>query len=192
MYFDEAGKVNTDATLRLAKERAEELGIKTIVLASSSGYTAQKALEVFQNTDYNLVLVGIEVARFPSDVLTLLKERGVPVLFSGIYYDRDRADSSNVVSYSYSKLMWNAFYKFSEGMKVVMELGMIVAEKDLVSENEEVIAIAGTGHKGGFKETGGGADTAVVIVPRKSDDFNTLPELKAERRDIREIICKPR
>jgi hypothetical protein len=48
VYFEKAGKVNIDATLRLAKERAEELGIKTIVLASSSGYTAQKPLRFFR------------------------------------------------------------------------------------------------------------------------------------------------
>ena len=192
VYFEEAGKVNTDQTLRLARERAEELGIKTVVLASSSGYTAQKALKVFENTDLKLVVVGIEVARFPSELLKILEDKGISVRFSGIFYERDHAPSSNVVKYSYPKLMWNAFYKFSEGMKVVMEIGMIVGEAGLVSENEEVVAIAGTGHKGGFEKTGGGADTAVVMVPRRSDSFNTLPELKAKRREIKEIICKPR
>ena len=180
VYFEKAGKVNTEQTLQLARERAEELGIKTVVLASSSGYVAQKALEVFNNTDLKLVVVGISKPRFPSELAKTLEGRGIPVKFS------------SEVEYSYPELMRNAYYKFSEGMKVVMDLGMIVAEEGLVSENEEVVAIAGTGHKGGFEKTGGGADTAVVMIPRRSDSFNTLPELKAKRREIKEIICKPR
>ena len=47
VYFDKIGPENTDDTLRLAKERADELGIKTIVVASSTGATALKAVDVF-------------------------------------------------------------------------------------------------------------------------------------------------
>ena len=179
VYFEKAGKVNTEKTLLLAKERAEELGIKTVVLASSSGFTAQMALEVFKNTDLKLVVVGISKPRFSSELLKTLENRGIAVRFS------------SVVEYSYLELMRNAFYKFSGGMKVVMDLGMILSAENLVSENEEVVAIAGTGHRG-FVNEGGGADTAVVLVPRISEQFNSLPENKANRRDIKEIICKPR
>jgi len=57
VYFEEPGKENTDETLRLAKERAEQLGIRDIVLASYTGYTALKAVEVFEG--YNLSLIHI-------------------------------------------------------------------------------------------------------------------------------------
>ena len=63
------------------------------------------------------------------------------------------------------------------------------AEKGVVPDGEEVVAVGGTGTIG-FTE-GGGADTAVVMIPRTSEQFNTLPE-KADRREVKEIICKPR
>ncbi|MFH0748761.1 MAG: pyruvate kinase alpha/beta domain-containing protein [Candidatus Bathyarchaeota archaeon] len=178
VYFEKAGIVNTEQTLKLAKERAKELDIKTIVLASNSGYTAKLALDIFKNTDLKLVIVCVSRQRFPSELLKTLVGRGIAVKFS------------NEVKYSLQEMMRNAFYKFSEGIKVVAELGMIVAEEGLVPENEEIVAIAGTGHSG-FPE-GGGADTAAVIKPKRSENFNKLPGNKEDRREIREIICKPR
>ncbi|MCJ7630944.1 hypothetical protein MUP77_00890 [Candidatus Bathyarchaeota archaeon] len=178
VYFKKAGIVNTEQTLNLAKERAAELGIKTVVLASNSGYTAKLALDIFTNTNMKLVIVCVSRQRFPSDLLQTLESRGIAVKFS------------NEVKYSLQELMRNALYKFSEGLKVVTELGMIAVEAGLVSENEEIVAIAGTGHSG-FPE-GGGADTAAVITPKRSENFNKLPGNKEDRREIREIICKPR
>jgi hypothetical protein len=43
VYFESPGRVNTDETLALAKERAEGLGIKYLVVASTSGATALRA-----------------------------------------------------------------------------------------------------------------------------------------------------
>jgi hypothetical protein len=53
VYFEKAGKLNTEKTLRLAKERAETLNLKKVVLASSNGYTARMALKIFQDTRSN-------------------------------------------------------------------------------------------------------------------------------------------
>ena len=47
VYFEKPGPANTGETLRLAKKRADDLGIKTIVLASSTGATGAKAAEIF-------------------------------------------------------------------------------------------------------------------------------------------------
>lgn len=174
VYFDRAGKMNTEATLRFAKIRAQELGIKNIVLASSNGYTAGKALEILK--DVRFIVVGLE-RESDKDLLRKLEDKGVPIVFA-----KD-------VEYSYPDIMKNAFRKLSEGVKVCMDICMMAAEKGVVPEGEEVVAVAGTGTIR-FKE-GGGADTALVIIPRKSERFNTLPE-KPERRDLKEIICKPR
>ena len=46
-YFEKAGPVNTDNALALAATRAKDLSIETIILASSSGATAQKAVTIF-------------------------------------------------------------------------------------------------------------------------------------------------
>lgn len=175
VYFERAGKLNTEATLRLAKMRAQELGIKHIVLASSTGYTARKAFEIL--TGIPFIVVGPDRESFETDFLHKLEDNGVPILFS------------REVEYIYSERMRNAFRKLSEGVKVCMDICMIAAERGVVPEGAEVVAVAGTGTI--RFEAGGGADTALVVIPRKSDSFNTLPE-KAERRDVKEIICKPR
>ncbi len=54
VYFDGKGKQYTEETLRLAKKRADELGIKNIVIASYTGYAGVLASEIFK--DYNLVV----------------------------------------------------------------------------------------------------------------------------------------
>ena len=60
-YFLKPGPENTEATLEIVKERAKELGIKDIVVASTYGDTAFKALEVFKGLDINLVVVTISM-----------------------------------------------------------------------------------------------------------------------------------
>ena len=55
VYFEKAGPENTEETLKLAKIRAEELGIRNFVLASTTGETGVKASKVFRG--YSLVVV---------------------------------------------------------------------------------------------------------------------------------------
>ena len=178
VYFEHAGSVNTDATLQLAKARAEALGITHVALASTSGRTAQRALTVFQDTDIHLYVVGTTRQSFQPAILTHLEAHGIPVRFA------------NEVAYTYPDSVRNAFRKLSEGLKVVMDLGMILREEDLVPADEEIVAIGGTGPLG--YAAGGGVDTAVVMIPRRSHVFNRLPDDKDQRRDLKEIICKPR
>ena len=45
MYFDKPGKDNTEPTLKLAAQRAKELGISEVAIASTTGSTAYKAIE---------------------------------------------------------------------------------------------------------------------------------------------------
>ena len=177
VYFEKAGKVNTEKTLVLAKKRGQELGIKNVVLASTHGYTAQIALKIFENTNVKFITIGTNRELFSGGLLQSLEEKKLPVIFT------------NEVEYTYPQLMRNALKKLSEGMKVCMEIGMAAREKKLIPKEEEVIAIAGTSPRG--FDDGGGADTAIVMLPWTSEEFSKLPE-KAKRRDIKEIICKPR
>ena len=43
LLFEQAGEGNTDATLAIVKDRAVQLGIRQVVVASSHGKTARKA-----------------------------------------------------------------------------------------------------------------------------------------------------
>jgi hypothetical protein len=55
VYFDNPGKENTDEVLRIARKRAEELGIKTILVATTVGDTGAKAVDIFEGMKVILV-----------------------------------------------------------------------------------------------------------------------------------------
>ena len=48
VYFEKPGVENTDAVFTLARQRAKELGIKTVLVASTTGSTAVKAVDFFK------------------------------------------------------------------------------------------------------------------------------------------------
>ena len=138
-YFEERGPQNTESTLDLACQRAREAGIGTIVLASTRGYTAGKALEVCSGM--NLIAVGIQRARFPADEAERFQRTG-KLLFS------------EEVGYDYPPDMKQAFRRLGQGTKVAVEVVVCAVQAGLVKEGEQVIGVGGSSQ---------GADTAWVI-----------------------------
>ena len=57
MYFEKAGKENTQKTLQIAKEEAVKRGISHIVVASTFGETALAATQILKGTGIKLVVV---------------------------------------------------------------------------------------------------------------------------------------
>lgn len=135
--------------MELVKERSEELEIKNVIVASTRGFTAEKAFDAFKETDVTLTIVGIGRDSFPKDLLGKLEEEGHNVVFS------------RETEYDYPDLIKTAYRRFSEGVKVAPEIAMVAAQKGLVSVDEEVISI-------------GKWDTALVIKPSTSDRFSDL------------------
>ena len=180
VYFAEPGGKNTDQVLRLAKRRAEELGLKTILVASTTGDTALKAMEVFKGTRIIVVshftgMRGPNIQEFTEENRQKLLSAGVPLLtathtFSGL----GRAMRKKFKMYLFEEVVANTLRLFGQGMKVVCEIAIMAADSGLASTEEDIIVIAGTGH---------GADTAAVLTPVNSHDFFDLK--------IKEILCKP-
>jgi hypothetical protein len=181
IYFLEPGSVNTEETLKVAKRRAEELGIKSVVVASTSGETGLKALKVFAN--YRVVVVT-HAAGFPTpDVQELTQanksailEKGGMVLtathaFGGV----GRAARRRFNTYQVDEIMAHTLKVFGQGTKVACEIILMAADAGLIRTDEEIISIGGTGS---------GADTALVIKPAHTHDFFQLK--------VREVLCKPR
>lgn len=181
VYFPEAGSANTENTLEVAKKRAEQLGIKTIVLASTSGETGLKALKLF--TDYKIVVVT-HATGFPApDAQELtpknrakILEKGGSILtathaFGGV----GRAVRRRFNTYQVDEIIAQTLRVFGQGTKVACEIVLMAADAGLIRTDEEVISIGGTGS---------GADTALVIKPAHTHDFF---ELK-----VKEVLCKPR
>lgn len=179
VYFERPGKENTIQTLRLARQRAVELGLKQIVVASSTGFTAKQALTVWSADEVVLTIVSISRESFDAELLQELQSQGRRVLFSA------------EVDYVYPEIVANAYRKLCEGMKVVMEIASVAVDAGCVAEGERIIAVAGTGPIA--FPAGGGADTAIVITPGPSTEYGVDYQVprKEERRRVREILCMP-
>jgi hypothetical protein len=63
-YFNRPGPVNTRKTLECSMRRAQELGIKTVVIASLRGASASLAVEMFERTGLKIVAVTIPPGAF--------------------------------------------------------------------------------------------------------------------------------
>ena len=147
-YFEERGRANTERTLELACQRAREAGIGSIVLASTRGHSAGKALEIC--SDLDLIAVGIERHRFPAKQAERFQRTGKLIF-------------SEEVDYDYPPDMQRAFRRFGHGTKVAVEVVVCAVQAGLVEEGESVIGVGGSSE---------GADTALVV--RASRGFSDV------------------
>ncbi len=189
VYFEKPDKENTQRTFELAKRRAEELGIETILVASTRGETGVRACEVFQGYDVVVITHSTGFKEPNHQELTdenraAIEAAGGTILtcqhaFGGV----GRAVRKKLGTYELEELIAYTLRLFGEGMKVVVEIAVMAADAGLVRTDEaasshvrsSVIAIAGTGK---------GADTAVVLKPANAQAFFDLRVL--------EVLCKPR
>ena len=180
VYFKGTGKINTVTTLETAKNRAQELDIKQVLIASSHGYTAKEAAIIFKGTGIELIAVTISETYKEEGWCMTTSERqdvekaGVKVLTSH-YALGDGVAEAFQKEGSLLTVIAKTLYCFSQGMKVAVEIAIMAAEAGLVPTDKEVIAIGGTDE---------GADTAIVLVPVYARKFKELR--------IREILSKPR
>ncbi len=177
--WEKRGRRNTDATVEAVIAKAEELGIKHIVVASNTGETAEKffdqGLEVICVTHQvgyvkpgedemstearvNLAAAGVKV--FTSTHLLAGVNRAMRFKFEGVYPNEVVASALRILG---------------QGYKVCVEVSVMALDAGLIPYGEEIIAVGGTGR---------GADTACVILPAHSSQFfDTV---------VKEIICMPR
>lgn len=179
LYFDMPGQANTDATLQIARRRAKELGVKQIVVASTHGYTARRAREVFDGLDAEVIAVTI-CAGFGDEGWTMtsaersdLQSRGIKVL-TCLHALGDDV-SEGVGGTSPAAIVRETLYRFCQGMKVAVEVAIMAADAGLLDTTREAIAVAGTGE---------GADTAIVLKPACARHFREM--------EVCEILAKPR
>ena len=180
VYFTEPGSQNTDEVFRIARLRAEELGINSILVASSTGDTAVRAVDAFKGARVVAVSLftgirGPNIQEFTEENRQKVVSRGGAVLttthaFSGL----SRAMRKKFKMYLFEEVVANTLRIFGQGMKVACEITLMAADAGLVRTDEDVIAIGGTSR---------GADTALVLRPVNSEDFFDLK--------VKEILCKP-
>ena len=179
-YFEKRGKKNTGKTLELAKRRALELDIRKVVIASTHGYSALQAAQVFSDTDVRIIAVSISPTfddmgwKMSEQERKQVEAAGVMVL-TGLHALADGVVEGFYGENTPGTIVADTLRFFSQGMKVAVEISIMALEAGLIQPDKEIIAIGGTDE---------GVDTAIVAVPAFA---RKIKEYK-----ICEILCKPR
>ncbi|MEG6521208.1 pyruvate kinase alpha/beta domain-containing protein [Desulfotomaculum sp. 1211_IL3151] len=179
VYWEKEGKENTWETIKAAIKFAEDKGISFIVVASSSGATAEK----FIGCDKKVVCVTYQAgfrepgqASMEKEVKERLQQANIEVLSTThLMAGLDRALRFKFQGVYPSEMMAATLRMFGQGVKVCVEVAGMALDAGLIPYGEEIVVVAGSGK---------GADTALSLVPAHSQHFF---ETK-----IKEIICKPR
>jgi len=180
LYFDSPGPENTQKVLQCAYERGKALGLTEVVIASSKGATALRALEVFQGFQITAVTyhcgfkAPFESVMDPA-ARAELEKKGVPVVqathaLSGL----ERSWAKKHGGAYPILIMADTLRLFGQGTKVAVEVAVMAADAGRLT-GADILSIGGTGR---------GADTALILKPANQSDLFDLR--------IREIICKPR
>ena len=181
VYFEKPGPQNTERTLEAARQRAEQLGIHTILVATTTGATGARAVEVFEGYDVVVVTHSTgfrkpnEQELRPEHQATIESKGGRILTCQHAFGGVNRAVRKKLGTYLTDEIIAYTLRIFGEGTKVCLEIALMAADAGLVRVGEPCIAIAGTGR---------GADTALVLVPANAQAFFDLR--------VMEVLAKPR
>ena len=180
MYFEKPGKENTERTLKLAAEKGREFGIDELVLASTTGSTAYRALEICNGFKITAVTYHCGFREpfrmvMPEDVRTDLEKEGVKVVAATHALSGVERSIAKKYTGSYPVLLIaDTLRLFGQGVKVAVEISIMAADAGALT-GKDIVSVGGTAK---------GVDSAIILKPACQSD---LFELK-----IREIVCKPR
>lgn len=188
-YFKYCGEANTQEVLEAARKRCEE-GISTVVIASETGRSALKAVNVFQGTEVDLIVVTHYPAStwgpkgdIPIGLMRDIYEKTRQTLIESgariVQSTRPFAPPSRSIEWKYPTpegIIDKTLEIFGAGTKIAVEAALMATDAGVTGTGEEVISCAGT-----YK----GLDTALVVRTTFTMDFFAEFE-------IREIIARPR
>lgn len=185
-YFDKPGGANTADAALIAIERAKELEISTIVVASTSGKTAMAFHDAMKGSGVTLVVVTHVVGftrpgewEFDAKTAEVLRKDGVRIVtgthaLSGV--EGALSKSPKVGGGSRTGAIAEALRRtVAVGLKVAVECVLMAADQGAIPVDREVVAVGGTAT---------GADTVCVIRPAHTGSFFDL--------QVREIAAMPR
>jgi uncharacterized protein len=180
VYFENPGPQNTEETLKLAKERADKLGIKNIIVATTTGETGAKASKLFKN--HNLIIVSHVTGFKQPDTQELQPEHRATIQNNNTkilttthaFGTLGRAINKKFETIQIDGIISNVLRLLSQGTKVACEISCMATDAGLIKTDQDAIAIGGTRS---------GADTAILLKPTNTHSFFDLK--------IKEIICKP-
>ena len=181
VYFDKPGSGNTEEVFRLAKKRAVELGIKTIVVATNNGNTAVRAIEVFKGIKVVAVThsTGFKTPNFQElteeNRRKIVANGGLILTTHPSFPRRQRRNAEQFNMHEIGIIIANTLRLMGQGMKVAIEISVMAADAGLVRPMKILSPLAAVAEV---------RTTAVVLKPVNSNDFFDLK--------VKEILCKPR
>lgn len=167
-YFRYCGEVNTEKVLYAVKSRCKETSLNKVVIASETGRSAIKALEILKETSIKMIvvthypattwgpkgniLIGLK-RKEHAKTMKILEENGVKIVQS----TRPFAPPSRSINWEYPPpegIIDKTLEIFGAGTKIAIEAAIMATDAGEVEEDEEIISCAGT-----YK----GLDTALVV-----------------------------
>ena len=173
-YYAQVGRDNTEETLTLAIDAAKKRELSTLVIASTTGATAQKAAGMVEGTGIRLVIVPHQFGwkdepEFDLDLVPELEAQGHAFHAATMLFHTDDFHGTEA-----PRAMANVLRTLGQGTKVCIEIGLMAADGGYVTQDEECVLVAGTGR---------GADTAMIAT--------AAPTMKLSDFKVHEILCKP-
>jgi hypothetical protein len=181
VYFSSPGGDNTAHTLEIAKQYADSKGIRSIVVATTSGETGKLAAELFGG--HNVVAITHSAGFKSPDTQELTPENraaierlgGKIVTTQHALGGVGRAVRIKLGTYELDEIIAHTLRLFGQGAKVACEISLMAADAGLIRTDEDCIAIGGSGR---------GADTALLLKPANAMHFFDLR--------VRAVLCKPK
>lgn len=191
-YFNVCGQINTEKALKLAIKRANELNIKKLIVASETGLSALKAVEMLRGSGIHLIVVTSAAGTKVEN--TVIGDLRIGIPDKKIWNQLERSGAKIVCATdplynvgaalehrgvpTLATLIRMCLRMISSGTAVCVTAVLMATDNGVLTEGEEVVVVAGSWV---------GLDTALVV--RAANSVNLL---KRGTMQIKEIICKPR
>ena len=191
-YFDVCGQINTEKTLKLAIQRAHELNTNKLVVASETGLSALKAVDMLRDSEINLIVVTSAAGTKIEN--TIIGDLRIGIPDKKIWNQLEKSGAKIVRA---TDPLWNigaalehrgvptlatlirmCLKMISSGTAVCVTAVLMATDNGVLTEGEEVVTVAGSWI---------GLDTALVVQAT-----NSVNLLRTGAMQIREVVCKPR
>jgi hypothetical protein len=180
-YISKPGKTGTAPCVAAAAARAKELGIKKIVVSTTSGKSALAMAEALKKVGHTAEVIAVGYSAeyaakwgaFDAKIQAQAEKMNVRFIkgthvFGGI----DGAVAAAMGGVAPGKLIAATYYTLGQGFKVAVEVALMAADQGCVDTAKPVIALGGTGE---------GVDTALTLTPATASQFFKLK--------IHEVVC---
>lgn len=183
LYWEEPGRKNTERTLERVRGEIANSELKHLVIASNTGETVEKFLELTNDLQVHVVCVTHHVGfrepgfdEMEASKRDELRQKGVDLLTTTHALAGVARSIKNDYGGLYpAEIMAETLRMFGQGVKVCVEISIMALDAGLVPFDQDIIAVGGTGR---------GADSACIVKPGHSNDvFST---------EVREVLCRPR